>query len=229
MTDERKKLVADLNANHNFSFENSSTNNTYDLELRYRPVNVIQISFMPQYTINRRVLQYVDTYTAGNKNQYLFAKIDERMLSLPVRLNLSLLPNLSIQYWGQPFLATGNYTEYKKITDPKAPALTERYRIFNQSQLKLDPGLNQYTIDEAGTGTPDYVFENPDFNFKQFRSNLVVKWEYVPGSDLYLVWSQSRDPSDNYSPFSPFDDMGHLFSFKAHNVWLIKLSYRFRL
>ncbi len=78
-------------------------------------------------------------------------------------------------------------------------------------------------------GIEDYSISNPDFNFRQFRSNLVVRWEYLPGSTLYLVWSQGRTSSDTNGMFSYGQDMKDLFQIVPHNVFLVKFSYWFSL
>jgi hypothetical protein len=84
-------------------------------------------------------------------------------------------------------------------------------------------------VDENGDGIPDYSLDKPDFNFVQFRSNLVVRWEYKPGSEFYLVWSQGNTPdafSDLDTPLakSLFDNA---FASKARNSFLVKATYRF--
>ena len=75
----------------------------------------------------------------------------------------------------------------------------------------------------------DYSFGNPDFNFRQFRSNLVVRWEYLPGSTLYLVWSQGRTGSSSTGHYSFSNDMRELFDVVPKNVFLVKFSYLFML
>jgi hypothetical protein len=75
----------------------------------------------------------------------------------------------------------------------------------------------------------DYTFENPDFNFLQFRMNLVVRWEYIPGSSLYLVWSQGKTEVSSVGDFSFREGMRDLFSVHPHNVFLVKFSYCFQL
>ncbi len=91
------------------------------------------------------------------------------------------------------------------------------------------PCQNTFNVDEDSEGTIEYSFNNPDFNFRQFRSNLVVRWEYLPGSTLYLVWSQGRTSSDTNGIFSYGNDMKELFSTRPQNIFLIKLSYWFSL
>ena len=65
-----------------------------------------------------------------------------------------------------------------------------------------------YAIDENLDGTIDYSFENPDFSYVQFNSNLVLRWEYIPGSELFLVWSQgvtARRFNDRMDLFEGFE------------------------
>ena len=75
----------------------------------------------------------------------------------------------------------------------------------------------------------DYSFDKPDFNFRQFRSNLVIRWEYTPGSTVYFVWSQNRTGDDNSGDFSFRNDMNQLFEVYPHDVFLIKINRWFSL
>ncbi|NTW25361.1 MAG: hypothetical protein HGA37_11725, partial [Lentimicrobium sp.] len=75
----------------------------------------------------------------------------------------------------------------------------------------------------------DYSFDKPDFNAFYFISNLVIRWEYLPGSSVYLIWSQNREDSQSQGVFSPADDLEHLSTIYPHNVFMIKLSYRLGL
>lgn len=86
-----------------------------------------------------------------------------------------------------------------------------------------------YEVDENQDGALDYGFLNPDFNFFQFRSNLVIRWEYKPGSALYLVWSQGRTGLGVTGDFIYRDDIQSLFDIHPHNVFLVKFSYCFQL
>ena len=89
-----------------------------------------------------------------------------------------------------------------------------------------------YEVDEDVDSNPDYGFGKPDFNFQEFLSNLVIRWEYNPGSSLYLVWSQTRNDYSDVGNLDLINDMSNLFNStenKPHNVFLIKLTYRFGL
>ena len=93
--------------------------------------------------------------------------------------------------------------------------------------MVYEAGNELYMIDENGDGTVDYDFDNPNFNFIQFRSNLIFRWEYVPDSDLFLVWSQGANAFDN--PEAPVLQSlsDNLFGEDARNTFLLKATYRF--
>jgi hypothetical protein len=107
-----------------------------------------------------------------------------------------------------------------------------RFIMYDQTgQIKLVDDL-YYAIDEDRNQNDDYFIDKPDFNFREFLSNLVVRWEYNPGSTVYLVWSQSRNAYSGVGDMDLFNDLGDLFNHKnnvPHNVFLIKFSYRFGL
>jgi hypothetical protein len=149
---------------------------------------------------------------------------------MSVRLNYNITPDLTIQYWGQPFLAAMDYSRYKAVTDPRAESLADRYHIFTDSEITYDEENNEYYVDENNAGTTTYSFSNPDYNYDEFLSNLVARWEFRPGSTLYLVWSQTRNYYDPTGSFSLDQNLGNLYTAeKPYNVFLIKFTYRFGL
>jgi hypothetical protein len=106
----------------------------------------------------------------------------------------------------------------------------DRFKIYSQNQMTLNG--NTYNIDENSDGSVDYSFDRRNFNVQEFLSNLVIRWEYKPGSSVYLVWSQTRSSSNSSDNLDIFNDFDNLFSSadnKPHNVFLIKFSYRFGL
>jgi len=106
--------------------------------------------------------------------------------------------------------------------------LSERITLYNSNQITQSPD-GGFLIDEDLDANTDYEFGNPDFSFVQFRSNLVVRWEYIPGSEVFLVWSQGvtglGDPSDSLG--RTLDNQ--IFGQKRDNTFLIKATYRFIL
>jgi hypothetical protein len=168
--------------------------------------------------------------TYNGVDRYIFGSIDQKTISTSFRVNLNLSPNLTFQYWGQPFVATGKYYNYKFITDPMANNYRDRFWTYNSNQITFD--TDHFNIDENADGKTDYTFGKNDFNVKQFLSNLVVRWEYSPGSTVFLVWSQTRSYYTDSGQMDFFNNVGDLFNKSKnipHNVFLIKFSYRFGL
>jgi hypothetical protein len=172
-------------------------------------------------------LQFVENIDWNNEPRYINASIDQEVYALSFRLNYSITPDLSIQFYGRPFIAKGNYFDFKRITSPRASAYSNRFQTFTSSQIALDSSNDYYSIDENSDGTVDYTIGNPNFNYRAFQSNLVVRWEFRPGSALFFVWSQGRESSEiDYRTTIGYDS-GELFGAYPHNVFLLKLSYRF--
>lgn len=113
-------------------------------------------------------------------------------IRLSLRLSYSITPNMTLQYWGQPLVTKGNYMEFKYITDPLAKAYVDRFSLYDHNQITSAESLEEYSIVENQDGGTDYRSVNPNFNFIQFRSNMVFRWEYKPGSELFLVWSKNN-------------------------------------
>jgi hypothetical protein len=191
-----------------------------------KPSNSISISIEPDYGIEKSELQFVGTMGTSNNPAYIFGKLDQKTLSTTFRINCTINPELSLEYYGQPFITAGDYSDYKKITQPDANIFRDRFHIFTTSEISYDPSNNIYNIAD---GVNSYTISNPDFNFRQFRSNLVIRWEYRPGSTLYLVWSQGRTSTDIDGLFSYGNDVKDLFKKTPQNIFLIKFSYWFAL
>lgn len=228
-TDQSKKVYFYVGSYLGLGDVNSVHANEVSFGAYIRPVNSISISFEPSYSKQNIKLQYVETVTAPDEPKYLFAEMDQKTVNFTFRLNYTINPDLSIEYYGQPFVSDGKYKNFKKITDPRAATFKNRFYTFSAQEHGYSSDFDLCTFDENLDGISDYSVDNPDFNFRQFRSNLVVRWEYLPGSTLYLVWSQGRTSDANDGMFNYKTDMRELFNTTPHNVFLIKLSYWFSL
>ncbi len=228
-SDRSKKISGGVGTYQGKSDAGSSESHSYWTFLTIRPSNSISLEIEPQYSNSESEMQYVRTLSAANGPVYLFGKIDQKTLSATLRLNFTINPELSLEYYGQPFVSAGNYTSFKKVTDPDAGKYRERFHSFVPDEISFDQVNNSYTVNEIDDVNNTYSFGNPDFNFRQFRSNLVIRWEYLPGSVVYLVWSQGRTSSAENGMFRYGDDMKDLFDIKPHDVFLLKFSYWFSL
>jgi len=238
---ERKKFVVQLEGEYNWGFENLNTETkSISLELSYRPSNYLSFSVEPMFETIHNELQFIpEDYflIAPEEPRYLLSTLDQKTFSASLRVEYNITPDLSLQYWGQPFMSSGKYSEYKIVSDdPSAEKYSDRFHTFTErasltgtGELYYD-GLQTFFVFDDSDILPDYSFMKPDFTTCEFLSNLVLKWEFLPGSSAYLVWSQTRE----YFAANGKFDMGTLSSNlfkdnKPYNVFLLKLSYRFAL
>lgn len=237
-TDGRKPVSFGFGGGHNRFRDDAGQGSWVYASLQYRPSNAMNIRINPFFNANRNELQYVTRESFGDAAQadqadqadrYLLGRVDQKTLGIGIRLNYSITNNMSIQYYGQPFVSAGHYDRFKRITDPRADRFGDRFAMLSDGQLAYDDSEEAYRVDENMDGRTDYTFGDPDFNFRQFRSNLVLRWEYTPGSTLFLVWQQQRSRSGGTGDFAAGQDLNDLFDTYPSNIFLLKFNYWFSL
>ncbi len=225
-SNQSRSLYASLYANGSLGGEGASERYSAGFSLSIKPGSSFTASLSPSWSLNRNDLQYVTR--AGDDDHYVLARLDQQIVTLSVRVNYNITPDLTIEYWGQPFLAAMDYSRFRRVTTPRADRLDERSPLFAADEITYLPGPNRYSV--AAGGAEPYSFGNPNSNYDQFLSNLVARWEFRPGSTIYLVWSQTRSYSDSSGSFSIDQNLENLFtSGKPYNVFLLKFTYRFGL
>ncbi|MCK5137480.1 MAG: carbohydrate binding family 9 domain-containing protein [Bacteroidales bacterium] len=224
-TSSRKKLIAEVGGYFSKGNENSRTSYSIDFELTYKPISNLSISLYPDFSHRKSQLQYVTQQHFENEERYIFGSIDQKTLSVSLRLDLIITPELTLQFWGQPFIASGNYSNFKYITDPIAENFTDRFHPYGQDEIEYIEDDDLYRINESASGL-NYEFGNPDFNVKEFLSNLVFRWEYRPGSFIYLVWSQTRSGFDPNGEFRFGNDFSNMWNIHPTDAMMLKVSYR---
>jgi hypothetical protein len=96
--------------------------------------------------------------------------------------------------------------------------------------LNYDEENELYEIDENVDGKVDIRFDQPNFNVFDFNANLVLRWEYLPGSTIYLVWSQNRNKYLSTGSFDPWKDISKLFGETyPRDILMLKIAHRFGL
>lgn len=228
-SDQRKKFNFVIGYVNSQANQNNFSFTRYVLRFRYQPFDAFSLSVSNEYDENPNRTQYVTESSFNGTPRYITANIDNRTFSTSIRLNYSINPNLSIQFYGQPFIARGTYTDFNYVNDPIAKNVDDRVTLFNTNQISRQNNSGPYLIDEDIDGITDYEIGDPDFAFVQFRSNLVARWEYIPGSEIFLVWSQGvtgfGDPMDSLGRSLE----GQILNQKMENTFLIKATYRFVL
>jgi hypothetical protein len=228
-TDQRKKLSMNVNGYANKSRDGHASMKGMQVSLNYKPINALSLSLSPNFTSSFSNMQYISQESFGSQDRYVFGSIHQKVLGISLRINLTLTPTLTIQYWGQPFMASGLFSDLKYVTDPLADRYTDRFHVYTPAELTCYKSDGYCDVDENQDHVTDYSVDYPDFNMKEFKSNLVVRWEYRPGSVVYLVWSQGRSGCDSYGDFSLGRDLVNLSEIKPRDILLVKFSYRFGL
>lgn len=224
-TDYSKKIAVGMDYSYEYKGNNSAR--TYELKpgITFRPFRTFTIGITGDYIKNDDHLQYVAERDYLSEKRYILGTIDQKTMGITLRLALHITPEFSLQYYGSPFISTGRYTKFKYVTNPLSDVYSERFSIF------MDPVLSNgnWMLDENNDKITDYNIPNPDFNFLQFRSNFVAKWEYRLGSFIYFVWSTERTASNSNANATIKDSFQELRKIFPNNIFLIKFNYWFSL
>jgi len=221
-SDPSKRVAFEVGMHrHRFSQRKSKLSEFYP-GLTLRLSDSLTVLTELQYSHNINDLEYVATPQSGGSNLYLLGRIDQKTIGTTFRVNLTLTPDLSVQYYGSPFLSTGRYSDFKRTTSPLAEKYADRFRNLLAPEITYRPDSNVLDVIENGL---QYSFDRPDFSFRQFRSNLVLRWEPKPGSSLYVVWSQGRTSESSVWQGSLADNYSVLWNAPSQNVFLVKFSY----
>jgi hypothetical protein len=228
-SDFRKKLSAGINIFKFWGTGNTLNFSNAGINLNYVPINALSISLGANYSYSwRRQDQFVQNIEYNNSTRTIVAQLEQKTIRFTARFNYSITPDLTIQYYGQPFITRPTYSNFAYVIAPLAGKYDDRFMPYTSNQLSLNNGT--YLVDENRDGFTDYSFDKPDFNFVQFRSNMVIRWEYKPGSELFLVWSEGNTP-DAYADLDTplFKSLfNNAFSGgNARNIFLVKWTYRF--
>ncbi|MGE5447027.1 MAG: DUF5916 domain-containing protein [Bacteroidales bacterium] len=236
-TDMSKKVHFSLAGNRSVAEDDNYTATAYHASVTAIPYNVLKVSLSLDYSQNQDNLQYVGRVMVNGFGNYLLAHLDQKTLGTTFRVDYNITPEISIQYYGSPFTSTGKYTDFKIVNDPAAKNYKDRFTPFTLTRL----GNNYNAIYGGGYGYGyggGYGYgsyyevpqiQNPDFTFTQFRSNLVFRWEYRPGSQLFLVWANERTGYKNDNTPHVGDGISQLREVFPNNIFLVKLNYWFSL
>lgn len=200
-------------------------NSGVSMGLVVRPIDALNISLSPSIQWRRNDLQYVTSEEFNGSNEYLLGRVQQKIYRLTMRVNFNITPNLTLEYWGQPFIATAKYDNFKKTVQPNSENFNDR---FSNVEYTYNEAANEYSL--TGFNPADsYLLGNPNSNVVEYKSNLVLRWEYIPGSTLFVVWANNGfyDNSRNGGNFRNLSS--ELNDLSSTNTFLIKYTYRFIL
>jgi hypothetical protein len=163
----------------------------------FRPNPALELSAGIGFSPSTVAAQWVEEDDEG---QHVFGRLERMTVSMTGRVNYTITPNLSVQLYAAPFVSSGDYTDFYRLVDGRAEEFAGRYA--------------PYAYDD-----------NPSFNYRSFRTTNVLRWEYKPGSTLFVVWQQGREQVADYGDFRFDRDFGKVFSTPSSNVFLVKFAY----
>ncbi len=163
----------------------------------WRPSSFLSVTGGLRWNLNRDDSQWIENTEDGH---YVFGHLEQTTIALTSRINYTITPQLSIQSYAEPFVSAGAYTSFKELVNGRAARYEDRYAPFAYAS-------------------------NPDFNYRSFRTTNVLRWEYKPGSALFVVWQQGREDTLDHGQFHFGRDFGGIFEAPARNVFLVKMSY----
>ena len=205
--DDRKAIVPYFWLNYSRSDGGRSNNLSLSPEIDFKLASRITASLSPSYSRSRNDVQPLGPTTDTSKvTHYLFGHLEQKQLALTMRFTYPFTASMSLQVYAQPFISKGTFSNVRELSaTPRAADYASRYQAYSDTA---------YTNNIGG------------FNFKQFRSNVVYRWEYRPGSTLFVVWSHGRRRFTGFEGAQSFQgDLSDLFNLRPDNSFLVKLSY----
>jgi hypothetical protein len=233
-TDPRNELLYSLSGDYVPDTDGGSYTGV-NASVRYRPGPNVTLTLGPSYGFTRNTQQFVlrrddATATHFSGQRTVVGDLAQHQLSMNTRLNWTFTPTLSLELFAQPFVFAGDYSRFGEFTGPRTLDKMQYGEDFGS--ICYDRGANRYTADPNGDcaspaarSAQAFSFDNPDLNVRSLRGNAVLRWEYRPGSTLFLVWQQQRAGGEPFGDFDFGRDAGGIFRQRADNVFVIKASY----
>jgi hypothetical protein len=188
----------------------------------FKPSTRWQFSINPSISREKNPRQYITQRANGPAEtfgtRYIFGTVRRSTIAAQLRMTYALDPDLTLEMYAEPFVASGQYTGLGELAAPR----TNDLRLY---------GTGGSTITQAGDGTftitdgADQFTTAPNFNVLSFRSNVVLRWEWRPGSTFFLVWQQNRFGQEDPLTRARVGDLWDTLSAEGDNFLAVKVSY----
>ena len=225
-TDSRKNVVVGFNGQLGCNRERYCTRSA-DFSVQLRPASNVSISFGPSIGHDETGTQYVrrvpdSTATAWYGSRYVFADLFQNTVAMNTRFNITFSPNLTLELFMQPLIVSADFSRFKEFAAPRGL----RKLVYGVDVGTSTPVAAGDSIDPDGAGpAAPFVIPHQDFTFRSLRGNAVLRWEYHPGSTLFVVWTRSGESALSRGRIDFGDDAGALFQGPSQNIFLVKINY----
>ncbi|MGE5184026.1 MAG: DUF5916 domain-containing protein [Acidobacteriota bacterium] len=219
-TDNRKRVWTSLNASARRNWTSDMIATQLDLGTTIQARSNIDLYVDPAVTVRDDPMQYVaEADDTSGVPHYVLGRIQQTTVSLTTRVDWTFSPHLSLQVYAQPFVSAGRYSDYKDVNAPRADRFTDRFHVLQGSDYQIMGD----TVYASYGGT--YSFDKPDFDVRQLRSTVVLRWEYLPGSTVFAIWSHGQTSTIDDGRFRLGTDVSGLASASAENIVMVKANY----
>ncbi|MBW3660222.1 MAG: carbohydrate binding family 9 domain-containing protein [Gemmatimonadetes bacterium] len=195
-----------------------------DPEFRVQPIDRLTLSTQPRYIRRRGSRQYLATLDGGTEttfgSRYVFGWIDYSEVAAPLRADWLFGPDLSLELYAEPFAASGHYFDIGELAAARSGDLRTYGEAAGTAIVRDESG--GYTVTD---GDATFALRNPDFDVLSFRSNLVLRWEWRPGSTMFLVWQQNRSAFGERGERVSGGDLLEALESDGENVIAAKFTY----
>lgn len=225
-TDSRKNIVFDFFGQLVYDREGRVSRNA-GVNAKIRPASNISLSLGPSFSHDESSAQYItqvtdSTATAFYGHRYVFSDLVQNSLAMDTRFNITFSPTLTFELFVQPLIVSGDFSRYKEFAAPRAL----QKLVYGVDVGTSTPVAAGDSIDPDGGGpAAGFVIPPQDFTFRSLRGNAVLRWEYRPGSTIFVVWTRSGESAVARGRMDFGDDAGSLFRGPSANIFLIKVNY----
>ena len=227
-TDSRKAVATSLNSYYAW---NAAGGRGWDttLSFTFKPSSKLQLSIGPEVTRTDAMAQYVQRVddplaTATYGARYVFSNLHQTEVSMVTRAHSVLTPTVSLQLYLQPLISVGRYWNLKELAAPR----TFDFLVYGTggSTITQVAGEQAFIVDPDGVGpAAPFRLDDPSFNFKSLRANAIFRWQFRPGSTLYVVWTEQRQDFSRPGEFQLGPDVRSMLSARPDDVVMVKVSY----
>jgi hypothetical protein len=225
-TDSRKNIVFAFFGQLVYDREGRVSRNA-GVNAQIRPASNISLSLGPSFSHDESSAQYLmrvtdSTATAFYGHRYVFADLVQRSVGMNTRFNVTFSPTLTFELFVQPLIVSGDFSRFKEFAAPRGL----RKLVYGVDVGTSTPVAAGDSIDPDGAGPANgFIIAPQDFTFRSLRGNAVLRWEYRPGSTIFVVWTRSGESSLERGTIDFGSDVGALFRGPSANIFLIKINY----
>ncbi len=228
-TDQRRTTVLGMRADFDRGISAPTEMLRISPSIAIKPATNIFVSVGPTYRDDESAAQYVQTVsdptaTSFGGSRYVFAFLRQKTLSVDTRVNVTFTPDVTLELFAQPFVASGKYTQFRQFERPRS--LDKQTYGVDVGTIAYNGATAVYTVDPDGNGpATSFTIDNPDFTVRSLRGNAVLRWQYRPGSTVFLVWTQERNGSNAVGEFDLRGQSSAIFRDRPDNIFLVKVNY----